>query len=246
MRDLRQRGDLVAAIDRAGLARLRDRHGGRDHLMRAVAAVTGERGAERAGGDLAVGAVEPDELQSAAEKFHCAAFVGRDVRLRVTEHDAPGRGDLRQRQRVGRGPGRHQEHRHVALENLGKAPLDRRGPSVIAVAARIAVVRLRDGVENRGRDRRGIVAGEVHGQTRSGHDGGECRSYGAAARVRSMRAQSGSKRTRRYCIPAPRGMQALPARPLASSSPGARCTFVAAARIGDAGRAAAIARVRIS
>ena len=82
--------------------------------------------------------------------------------LGVAEHDAPGRGDLRQSERVGRRPGRHQERRHFALENLAKTPLDVLRPIVIAVAARKTVARPNDGIEDGGRDRRGVVAGEIH------------------------------------------------------------------------------------
>ena len=135
VRDVAQARDLVGAIDGAGLARLRERQRRGDHLVRAVAAIAVKRRLQRLRRDLAVAAGKAGKLQPAAEKLRRAAFVGRDMGLGMAEHDAPGRRDLRQRQRIGRGPGRHQEHRHLALEDLRQPPLDAGGPVVIAVAA---------------------------------------------------------------------------------------------------------------
>ena len=112
--------------------------------------------------DLGAGAGEPDELEAGAEELRRTAFVSGDMQLGMTEHDAPGRGDVCERQRIGRGPGRHQEHRHVALENLGEAPFDRGGPRVGAIAGRKPLVRAHDGVEDFGCYRRRVVAGKVH------------------------------------------------------------------------------------
>ena len=49
-----------------------------------------------------------------------AAFIGGDVRFVAAQHGAPRRREVRQRERVGRRPGRHQEHRDLALKNLGE------------------------------------------------------------------------------------------------------------------------------
>ena len=102
--------------------------------MRAMAAIAGERFFQRRRRDLAALSGEADEFQPAAEKFDRTAFVGRDVRFGMAQHDAPGRRDMRQRQSICGRAGRHQEYSDFALENLGKLALERLGPIVIAVA----------------------------------------------------------------------------------------------------------------
>src|SRR5262249_19722346 len=114
------------------------------------------------GRDLAAVARKPDQLDAAAKKFRRAAFVDRDMRSRVTEHRAPGRREMRQRQRIRTGPGRQQKDRHVVLEQLGEPRLDAPGPVVIAIGQRGAVVRPRNGGEDLGRDPGSVVAGEIH------------------------------------------------------------------------------------
>ena len=79
-----------------------------------------ERAPQRLGRDLAGLARQADELDAAAEEFRRAAFVGRDVRLGMAQHRAPGRREMRERQRIGGGAGRHQEDRDLALEDLGE------------------------------------------------------------------------------------------------------------------------------
>jgi len=162
MRNVGERGDFIQAIDRAGFSRLRDGERGRDHLMRSKIAVAGERGLQRGRGDLAGRARKLGELQSAAEEFRRAAFVGRDMRFGVAERDAPGRRDLRQRQRIGRRPGRDQKDGDFALEDVRQAALDLLRPGIVAVAARITAIGLRDGIEDFGRHRRRVVAGKIH------------------------------------------------------------------------------------
>ena len=122
--DLGELADLVRPIDRAGFGRLRERQHRRAHMVRTAPLPGIERAPQRRGRDLAGFAREPDELDAAAEEFRRAAFVGRDVRLGVAEHGAPRRREMRERQRVGRGPGRHQEDRDLVLEQLGEPPLD--------------------------------------------------------------------------------------------------------------------------
>ena len=52
--------------------------------MRTVPAIAGERLVETVDGDFAGRAGEADELETIAEKFGRAAFVGENVRLGVT------------------------------------------------------------------------------------------------------------------------------------------------------------------
>ena len=68
-----------------------------------------------------------DQLQAAAEKLRRAGLAGHDMRLAVAHHRAPWRRQVRQRQRIGRGPGRHQINRDLALEQTAKAALRRAG-----------------------------------------------------------------------------------------------------------------------
>ena len=109
VRDLGQRGDLAGAVDGAGFAGLGDRERRRHHLMRTMAAIAGQRRLQRRRSDFVAVAGQADELEAMAEELRRAAFIGGDVGFGMTEHDAPGRRNLRQRQRIRRRPGRHQE-----------------------------------------------------------------------------------------------------------------------------------------
>src|SRR5262245_14492423 len=66
------------------------------------------------------------------------------------------------RERVGGGAGRHQEHRDFAPEYLRDARLDPSGPRVVAVAEGEALVGAPDRLKDFGCDPGGVVAGEVH------------------------------------------------------------------------------------
>src|SRR6476659_6231587 len=109
-------------------------------MMRTAPLPISERVLQRRRRDLAGFAGKADELDAAAEEFRCAAFVGGDVRLLMAEYGAPRRRQMRKREGVGRGSGRHQEHRDLVLKNLREAPLGASGPVVTAVGQRRAVV----------------------------------------------------------------------------------------------------------
>ena len=81
---------------------------------------------------------QSDQLQPATEEFRRAAFVGRDVRLGMTQHRPPRRAQMRDRERIRGRAGWHQENRHLALENFPKPRLDLFGPIVVAVTERVA------------------------------------------------------------------------------------------------------------
>jgi hypothetical protein len=72
---------------------------------------------------------------------------------------------MRERERIGAGSGRHQENGDLALENLREAALDPPGPGIVAVGQRRPFIRARDRGENFRRNRRSIVAGEIHRHT---------------------------------------------------------------------------------
>src|SRR5262245_16991782 len=84
------------------------------------------------------------------------------MRLLVAEHGAPRRGEMRERKRVGGGPGRQQKDRDLMLEELGEPALDPLGPAVAAISERGARIRARNGGEDVRRDPRRVVAGEIH------------------------------------------------------------------------------------
>ena len=132
-------------------------------MMRAAPLPFIERALQRRRRDLAGLACEADELDAAAEEFGRAAFVGGDVRLVVAQHGAPRRREVCQRERVCRRAGRHQEHRDLALKNLGESSLDPLGPIIAAVGERGAVVRPGNGREDLRRDPGCVVACKVHG-----------------------------------------------------------------------------------
>ena len=131
-------------------------------MVRTAPLPVSERVLQRGRRDLAGFAGKADKLDAAAEEFRRAAFVGGDVRLVVTEHGAPRRRQMRKREGVGRGSGRHQEHRDLALKNLREAPLGASGPVVTAVGQRGAVVGPGNGRHDLRRDPGRIVACKVH------------------------------------------------------------------------------------
>ena len=91
------------------------------------------------------------------------------MRLRMAQHRAPGRRQVRERERIRRRAGRHQKYRDLALEDLGEALLDPPGPVVVAVAERVAGIGLADRLEDFGRRDSGrVVACEVHAFPRHG------------------------------------------------------------------------------
>ncbi len=122
---------------------------------------------QRVGRDLAGFAGKADELHSTAIEFRRAAFVRRDVRLVMAEHGAPGRREMRKRERIGRGSRRHQENRDLTRKHLGESLLDAPRPDVLPIAQCCALIRPR----NSGEDLRGdggcIVACEVHAPSAS-------------------------------------------------------------------------------
>ena len=112
---------------------------------------------------LAADARHADELEAAAEKFRRAAFVGEDMRLGMRKHRAPRRADMRERQRIGRRAGRHQEHGDLVLENLADPPFDRAGDVIVAIAHGEAVIAGDERLQDFRRDAGGVVACEIHG-----------------------------------------------------------------------------------
>ena len=70
---------------------------------------------------------------------------------------------MRERQRIGRRAGRHQEHRDVALEDLADPPFDRAGDVIVAIAHGKAVIAGDERLQDFRRDAGGVVACEVHG-----------------------------------------------------------------------------------
>ena len=162
VRDLGQFAHLGDAIDRAAFGRLRQRQHARADMMRPAPGAVLERAAQGRRRDLAPLAGQSDQLDAAAEELRRAAFVDRDMQLRMAQHRAPGRGQMGERERVRRRAGRHQEYRDLALEKLGEALLDPPGPVVIAIAGRIAGIGLPDRLQDGRRDAGRVVACEVH------------------------------------------------------------------------------------
>ena len=112
--------------------------------------------------DLAAFAAKRNELDTAAEEFRRAAFVRCDMRILVTEDRAPGRSEMRERERIGCCPGCHEKHRDLALEKLAQALLDARGPGVATIGEHLAFIRAGDRRNDFRRDAGCIVAREIH------------------------------------------------------------------------------------
>src|SRR5262249_5302300 len=150
--------------------------------------------------DVAGSAATAQELDTTAEEFGRTAFVGCDVRFVMAEHGAPGRGEMRQRERVRRRSGRHQEDRDLALEDFGEARLDALRPGIAAVSERRAGIRARNCGKDLGRDPGGVVTCEIH-----------------AASLALLQAKTPSvrqARTASSCRPAGRAESAQPTRRL--------------------------------
>src|SRR5690606_19730049 len=64
------------------------------------------------------------QSRAAGEEFGRAAFVFDDMRLAVAERNAAGFVVGGKRQRVGGGPGRHEEDRYLTLEDFTEALVD--------------------------------------------------------------------------------------------------------------------------
>ena len=131
--DGRDGRDLVEAVDGADLGRLGDRNRHRPAGMDEFRRETGDRALETCRVDAAERPVDRVRAASRSAKiFRRAAFVLDDMRLAMAEGDAAGLGVGGERQRVGGRAGRHEEHRHLALEDLAEALVD--GAVEIAVA----------------------------------------------------------------------------------------------------------------
>ena len=69
---------------------------------------------------------------------------------------------MRQRERVRRGSGRHQEGGDLALEDFGESRLDALRPGIAAVRERRARIRARNRGKDLGRDPGRVVTCEIH------------------------------------------------------------------------------------
>lgn len=124
MGDLRDRLDLVAAVERAGLAGLADGHGHGLAGMDEVRLEAGNLALQIVRVDLAVGAVDRRHAGAMGEEFRRAALVLDDVGLAVAQDDAARPVDRGEGEGVGGGAGAHEEHRDLALEQFVEAALD--------------------------------------------------------------------------------------------------------------------------
>jgi hypothetical protein len=163
MRHLGEPAHLVHPVDGAGFARLRERKHRRSDMMR-PAPLAVERARQGLRRNLAARPRKADELDATTEEFRRAAFIGGDMRLVVAEHRAPWRCEMRERQRIGGGAGRHEKNGDVALEHVSEPPLEAGRPVVVAIGERRPLIRARDGRQNLRRDPCGVVAGEIHGK----------------------------------------------------------------------------------
>src|SRR5262249_52252929 len=101
-------------------------------------------------------------LDAAAKEFRRTTLVSRDMRLGMAQDCTPGWREMRNRERIGGGPSRHQKDRDLMLEQLGKTLLEAPRDRVIAVGKRGALVRGRNRGQDLRRHRRRIVACKVH------------------------------------------------------------------------------------
>ena len=128
-----------------------------------VAAMAGKSRVDTGRRQPAVRTGDQQQLSTTAEELRRAAFVDVDMRFVVADDRAIGRHHRRQRQRVGRGAGRHRQDRAVVAEERPEHAVEP-GAQIVAV---IGPGTGRHGGGDRGQHfvagGSGIVRQEVHG-----------------------------------------------------------------------------------
>ncbi len=153
-----QFADLGDPIDRAALGRLRQRQHARADVMRPAPWPSSSAARRVAGAILLPSPAHPTAC-AAAEELRRAAFVGRDMRFRVAQHRAPGRGRWARASALAAVP--VTRNTRPRTRRRGEALLDPPGPVVVAVA-RASRCWLCGGRRGWRRDAGRVVASEVH------------------------------------------------------------------------------------
>ena len=158
---LDQRVELVQPVHGAALGRLGEVERGRLDPAGMADPGLAQRRAQGLGMQPAVLFGERHDLGAAGIELPCPALAVVHVADRGAVDRTVGRRDQRQRERVGRGPGRHRLHEAAGLEQLGEDVLEARGDRVGAVRRRGAGIRRLDRGEDLGRDAGDVVAAQI-------------------------------------------------------------------------------------
>ena len=134
LRDFRQRRDLCRCVGHAEFRDLRDADRDRPAVVDSAFGKFREPFGERLRRKLAARRVKTDDLRPAAEKFRRTRLIDVYVRLAVTEDDAARPGVRRKGKRVGSSPARHDEHRHLVLEDFRQPAFDGLGQVVVPIS----------------------------------------------------------------------------------------------------------------
>jgi hypothetical protein len=158
VREVTELPQLLDFIEPAELRRLRDRKCSRLREMDVVSAT--QIRFDVAGTKLAVAGGDRDDFRS-AKSFERAALVGLQMRRCGREHGFPGLQQRAKRRHVRTGAVKRKIDIRVVAEMLSQASDSARRPGIGAVGIRIPGIRVEDGLEYLGCDRRGIIAGEA-------------------------------------------------------------------------------------
>src|SRR5262245_27384760 len=117
---------------------------------------------QRFGRDLTALSGKPDQLDAPAIKLGGAAFIGRDMRLLMTQHCAPWGRKMRECEGVGGGSRCHEKYRDLPFEHGCKPLLDAPCPVVVAIGQRCSRIGAGNCREYFRRNSRRVIACEIH------------------------------------------------------------------------------------
>ena len=165
-RHLTQRGDFGGTIDEAILTGVGDRQCAGLDLMN-VGPDPVACGFDGGGLELCPLPFEQHQLGAVGEEARGASLVDFDVRVAVAQDRTLGRTHRRQREAVGRRPGRHPQRAHRGSKQVGEGAVEPLAPSV-AVIGGIEPVGRRQRREHGGVASSGVVGEEAHRRRMAG------------------------------------------------------------------------------
>ena len=156
-----QRVQLIQPVHRAALGRLGEVERRRLHAPAMPDAGALQRGAQGVGVQPAVLGGKRHDFGAAGIELAGPAFAVVHMADVGAVDRAIGRRDQGERQRIGRGPGRHRLDEARCLEQLGEDVLEARGDRIGAVGRRAPGIRGLDRGQDLGRDAGDVVAAQV-------------------------------------------------------------------------------------
>ena len=162
VRDIRERLNFVTPVYGAELTRLAQAKCRRHHFV--ITQVPGglQCNAKTGRIQLAVFAIEIDQLRAGGKKFRRSAFVGIQVRMRVTEHRPVWRADLRECKCVRCSPGSQRPDLNACLEDIGESLTKIGRQRVLSIGMRRAFIGGRESFHYRRCYRHLVVAAKIN------------------------------------------------------------------------------------